>query len=61
MALGIFLISMYGVHVRSITTPNVLVGVLMFFGGVGQYISGIMEFIAGNTVCASRIPKIVDG
>ena len=42
-ATGIFLISMLGVHARGIQTPNVLVGVLLFFGGVCQYIAGIME------------------
>jgi len=52
-ATGMFLISIYGVHARGITTPNVLVGDLMFFGGVCQYISGIMEFIAGNTFGAT--------
>jgi succinate-acetate transporter protein len=41
-ATGILLISMLGVHARGVQTPNVLVGVLLFFGGVCQYISGIM-------------------
>ena len=50
---GIFLISAYGVHVRHIHTPNVLVAMIIFFGGVCQYISGIMEFIAGNTFGAT--------
>ena len=48
-ATGIFLISILGVHARGIHTPNVLIGVLMFFGGFCQYLSGIMEFIAGAT------------
>jgi succinate-acetate transporter protein len=48
------LISSYGVNVRGIATPNVLVGVLVFFGGLCQIISGIMEFVSGNTV---RFPK----
>lgn len=41
-ATGIFLISILGVHARGIHTPNILVGVLMFFGGVCQFIAGIM-------------------
>jgi succinate-acetate transporter protein len=49
-ATGIFLVSCFGVKARGVATPNVLVGVLLFFGGVCQYISGIMEFVAGNTV-----------
>lgn len=59
-ATGIFLISILGVHARDITTPNVLVGVLLFFGGTCQFISGIMEFVAGNTVslsCSSSAGK----
>lgn len=53
-ATGIFLISMFGVHARSVQTPNVMIAVLMFFGGVCQFISGIMEFVAGNTVRSNK-------
>ena len=49
-ATGIFLISVFGVHARDLQTPNILIAVLMFFGGLCQFIAGIMEFIAGNTV-----------
>lgn len=52
-ATGIFLISIFGVHARDLQTPNVLISVLMFFGGVCQFNTGIMEFVAGNTVCKS--------
>jgi uncharacterized protein len=48
--IGIFLISIYGVNARGIMVPNVLVGVLIFFGGICQFLAGIMEFISGNTV-----------
>ncbi|CAI6091835.1 unnamed protein product [Clonostachys chloroleuca] len=48
-ATGIFLISSFGVHARGIQTPNVMIAVLIFFGGICQYIVGIMEFISGNT------------
>lgn len=54
-ATGIFLISMYGVQARGIMTPNVLVGVLVFFGGICQFIAGLMEFAAGNTVRYIRL------
>lgn len=47
--LGIFLISSFGVHARGIQTPNVMISVLIFFGGICQYLVGIMEFVAGNT------------
>lgn len=49
-ATSIFLISLFGLNPRGITTPNVLIGSMIFFGGICQYIAGIMEFIAGNTV-----------
>lgn len=34
-----------------------LVGVLVFFGGLCQFISGIMEFAAGNTFGATVFPS----
>lgn len=60
-ATGIFLISILGVHARGIQTPNVLIGVLLFFGGICQYIAGIMEFVAG--LFSDEIllwPRIID-
>lgn len=50
-ATGIFLLSMLGVHTRSIEQPNMAIGVLLCFGGICQFLSGIMEFINSNTVC----------
>ena len=38
---GIFLISMFGVNARGVATPNVLVGVLVFF--VSSDLSSEME------------------
>jgi len=55
-ATGIFLISIYGVNARGIMIPNVLVGVLIFFGGICQFLSGIMEFVSGNTFGATVFP-----
>ena len=52
-ATGIFLISSFGVHARGIQTPNVMISVLIFFGGICQYIVGIMEFVSGNTFGAT--------
>lgn len=48
-----FLISSFGVQARGIQTPNVLISVLIFFGGIGQYLVGIMEFVSGNTFGAT--------
>lgn len=55
--IGIFLISIYGVNARGIATPNVLIGVLVFFGGVCQFLAGIMEFVSGNTFGATVFPS----
>ncbi|KAL4953339.1 GPR1/FUN34/yaaH family-domain-containing protein [Aspergillus filifer] len=52
-ASDIFLISVYGLHARGIQSPNVMVGMLVFFGGVCQFLAGIMEFVTGNTFGAT--------
>ncbi|KAJ9144210.1 GPR1/FUN34/yaaH [Pleurostoma richardsiae] len=52
-ATSIFLISLFGVQPRGVTEPNVLIGSMIFFGGIAQYIAGIMEFVAGNTFGAT--------
>ncbi|RSM10065.1 hypothetical protein CEP52_003764 [Fusarium oligoseptatum] len=49
-ATGIFLISSFGVHARGIQTPNVMISVLIFFGGICQYLVGIVIY----TVAAIR-------
>lgn len=48
-----FLISSFGIHARGIQTPNVLISVLIFFGGICQYLVGIFEFVSGNTFGAT--------
>ncbi|RDW79206.1 acetate uptake transporter family protein [Aspergillus mulundensis] len=52
-ATGIFLVSALGLHARGVETPNVLLGVLIFFGGCGQFLAAIMEFFTGNTFSAT--------
>ncbi len=47
---SIFLITMFNAAPGGTSTPNVIVGDMIFFGGVAQFIAGIMEFITGNTV-----------
>lgn len=49
--LGIFLICVFGLKARGVQSPNVMVGLLVFFGGFAQTLAGIMEFVTGNTVC----------
>lgn len=51
-----FLISVFGLHARGISAPNMMMGCLIFYGGVGQFIAGIMEFITGNTVSVLHYP-----
>lgn len=38
---------------RGVQTPNLMISVLIFFGGISQYIVGIMEFMSGNTFGAT--------
>jgi hypothetical protein len=51
---AIFVISVFGLHARGVQSPNVMVGVLLFFGGLSQFVAGIMEFVTGNTVRSIR-------
>lgn len=41
---------MFGLQARGVQNPNVMVGMLMFFGGLCQFLAGVMEFVARNTV-----------
>jgi succinate-acetate transporter protein len=52
----VFLISCYGVKARDVMVPNILIGVMIFFGGICQFLSGIMEMVAGNTFGATVFP-----
>ena len=47
---AVLLIALFGVKAQGVTEPNILVGVAIIYGGVCQFIAGIMEFVAGNTV-----------
>ncbi|KAL9069539.1 MAG: hypothetical protein Q9161_005457 [Pseudevernia consocians] len=49
-ATSVFLVSLTGMGTRGVQTPNIIVTTMIFFGGICQYIAGIMEFVAGNTV-----------
>lgn len=48
-----FLISSFGIQARGIQTPNVMISVLIAFGGICQYLVGIFEFVSGNTFGAT--------
>lgn len=40
---------MYNLSARNIHTPNVLVGVALFYGGACQLICGVLEWACGNS------------
>ncbi|KAJ7844448.1 FUN34 transmembrane protein [Mycena leptocephala] len=48
-----FILSMYNVKTRGITTPNVVVGMAIFAGGLTQFIAGMWEFPRGNVFGAT--------
>jgi hypothetical protein len=44
---------MYNVNTRGIHTPNVVVGMAIFTGGLLQFLAGMWEFPRGNTFGAT--------
>ncbi|PPQ84335.1 hypothetical protein CVT26_011358 [Gymnopilus dilepis] len=48
-----FLLSMYNVNTRGIHTPNVVVGMAVFTGGLLQFVAGMWEFPRGNVFGAT--------
>jgi len=48
-----FILSMFNVQARGITTPNVVLGMALGYGGLVQLIAGIQEFVCGNTFAAT--------
>ena len=49
-ATSVFLVSLTGMGTRGVEAPNIIITTMIFFGGVCQYVAGIMEFVTGNTV-----------
>jgi uncharacterized protein len=47
------ILSLYNVGARGISTPNVIVGMALFVGGLAQLLAGMWEFATGNTFGAS--------
>lgn len=52
-ATSVFLVSLTGMGTRGVEAPNIIITTMIFFGGVCQYIAGIMEFVTGNTLGAT--------
>lgn len=48
-----FVLSMFNVQARGITTPNVILGMALAYGGLCQLLAGMWEFAAGNTFGAT--------
>lgn len=48
-----FVLSWYNTSVRGITTPNVVVGMALFVGGLAQFLAGMWEFACANTFGAT--------
>ena len=46
-------LSLYNVHARDVTVPNVVVGMALFYGGLAQFLAGMWEFVTGNTFGAT--------
>jgi len=44
-----FILSMINVQTRGVKTPNVVVGMALFTGGLAQILAGMWEFPRGNT------------
>lgn len=52
-ALTTFVLSVINAHGRHVTTPNIVVGLAFFYGGLCQLLAGMWEFVAGNTFGAT--------
>ena len=48
-ALTTFVLSFYNAQVRGVSTPNVVVSLALFTGGLAQFTGGVWEFVVRNT------------
>jgi len=48
-ALTTFVLSLVNVHARSVTDPNIVIGLALAYGGLAQFCAGMWEFASGNT------------
>jgi len=47
------ILSLVNVQARGVTTPNVVIGMALFVGGLCQFMAGMWEFACGNTFGAT--------
>jgi hypothetical protein len=52
-ALTTFVLSLINVRTNGVTTPNITVGLALFYGGLVQLLAGMWEFATGNTFGAT--------
>ena len=48
-ALSAFVLGLYYAGAKGISTPNVIVSLAVFYGGLAEFLAGIWEFFNGNT------------
>lgn len=54
-ALTTFVLSLINVTARGVTTPNIVVGLAMWYGGLVQLIAGVLEIFRQNTFGATAL------
>lgn len=47
-------ISLYNCRASGVVVPNVVVGMALAIGGLGELVAGIFEFIRGSTYTGTR-------
>ncbi|WVQ73091.1 hypothetical protein IAR50_002654 [Cryptococcus sp. DSM 104548] len=47
------LLNLYQANARGVTTPNIILGMAIGVGGMGQTLAGILEWACGNTFAAT--------
>jgi len=52
-ALSTFILSMFNAHLVNTAGMPVLFGVILFYGGIAQFLAGMWEFRTGNTFAAT--------
>lgn len=51
-SLTTFVLSFMNAGIGKVAVPNIVIGLTLFYGGLAQFIAGILELFAGNTFAA---------
>lgn len=51
-SLTTFVLSFMNAGIGKVAVPNIVIGLSLFYGGLAQFIAGILEIFAGNTFAA---------